>query len=225
MDPKIQKLLYAFFKKFGQKSFLKEETILKPTDKKIFFLTNGAVGMFSVSGENSQITLNIYKQHSIFPMPLVFDLENKYTFDSITRVEGYFAPKKDFKMFLNKNPDILFDLVKRIYLGFDGFFTQLEALLLGDAFCRVTTSIIIYTRRFGQKNDSIITFDWQLTHKQIASQTGLARESVTKEIKKLQEKGLIGYSGKKLFIYDLGKLEEEYFSYLSKIQKLPLDKH
>lgn len=225
MDPKIQKLLYSFFKKFEQKSFLKNEIILKPGDKEIFFLTKGVVRMLSVSKKNSQITLNIYKQHSIFPIPLIFDLKNKYTFDALTEAEGYFAPKKDFKMFLDKNPDVLFDLVKRIYLGFDGFFTQLEALLLGDAFCRVTTSLIVHTRRFGQKNNSIATFNWQLTHRQIASQTGLARESVTREIKKLQEKGLIGYSKKKLFINDLNKLEEEYFSYLSKIQKLPLDNH
>lgn len=218
MDPKIQKLLYSFFKKFERKSFLKDETILKPADKKIFFLTDGVARMFSVSGKNSQITLNIYRKHSIFPIPLVFDLKNKYTFDSLTKAEGYYAPEKDFKKFLDKNPDVLFDLVKRIYLGFDGFFTQLEALLLGDAFCRVTTSLIVYTRRFGQKSEGIIVFDWQLTHKQIASQTGLARESVTREIKKLQEKGLIGYSNKKLFVYDLNKLEEEYFSYLSKIQ-------
>lgn len=225
MDSKIQKLLYSFFEKFEQKSFPKERTIIKPADKKIFFLTKGVVRMFNVSKKNSQITLNIYKQHSIFPIPLIFDLKNKYTFDALTEAEGYFAPKKDFKMFLDKNPDVLFDLVKRIYLGFDGFFAQLEALLLGDAFCRVITSLIVYTRRFGKKSENIIVFDWQLTHKQIASQTGLARESVTREIKKLQNKRLIGYSRKKLFIYDLSKLEEEYFSYLGKIQKLPLDKH
>ena len=120
---------------------------------------------------------------------------------------------------------MLFDLVKRIYLGFEGFFTQLEALLLGDAYLRVIAALTIYARRFGKTDQNKIIFDWSMTHRQIASQTGLARESVTREIKKLQNKELIGYSGKKLFVYDLNKIEEEYFSYLSKIQKLPLDKH
>ncbi|MBI4033218.1 MAG: winged helix-turn-helix domain-containing protein, partial [Candidatus Blackburnbacteria bacterium] len=85
----------------------------------------------------------------------------------------------------------------------------------------VLTQLIIYARRFGATSQNIITFDWHLTHQQLASQTGLARESVTKEVKKLQNKGLVGYSGKKLFIYDFPKLEEECFSYLNK--KLPLD--
>ena len=224
MDPKIQKLLYSFFKKFEQNAFSKEETILNPADKKIFFLTNGAVKMFSTSREKDEITINIYKAYSLFPMPLIFDLENKYTFGSLTEAEGYFAPKKDFKMFLDTNPDVLFDLVKRIYQGFDGFFTQLEALLLGDAYLRVIAALTIYARRFGKTDQNKIIFDWSMTHRQIASQTGLARESVTREIKKLQGKGIIGYSGKQIFIYDLGKLEEEYNSYLGKIRKLPLDK-
>ena len=154
--------------------------------------------------------LNIYRAYSLFPMSLIFNIQNKYTFISLTEVQGYFAPKKDFKWFINRNPAVLFDLLKRIYQGFDGFFMLLEALLSGDAFYRVLTQLIIYARRFGQKNQSIITFDWHLTHHQLASQTGLARESVTREIKKLQKQGLVGYSGKKLFIYDLSKLEEEW---------------
>ena len=225
MDPKIQKLLYSFFNKFEQKFFSKEEIILKPADKKIFFLTKGAVRMSGTSREKDEITINIYKAYSLFPMPLIFDLGNKYTFGSLTEAEGYFAPKRDFKMFLDKNPDVLFDLVKRIYQGFDGFFTQLEALLLGDAYLRVIAALTIYARRFGKTDQNKIIFDWSMTHRQIASQTGLARESVTREIKKLQEKGLIGYSGKKLFVNDLDKLEEEYDAYLGMIRKLPLDKH
>lgn len=86
---------------------------------------------------------------------------------------------------------------------------RVEALLLGDAYLRVLTHLIIYTRRFGKNASDKIVFDWSLTHQQLASQTGLARESVTREIRKLQDKGLIGYLGKKIFIYDLEKLEQE----------------
>ncbi len=225
MDQEIQKLLFSFFGDFKLQSFSKEKTILKPNANKIFFLTKGVVRMFSTSKEKDEITINIYKAYSLFPMPLIFDLENKYTFGSLTEVEGYFAPKEDLRVFVKKNPIVLFDLVKRIYQGFDGFFTQIEALLLGDGYSRVITALIIYTRRFGKKDQNTITFDWHLTHRQIASQTGLARESVTREIKKLLNKGLIGYSGKKLFVNDLNKLEEEYHAYLGMIRKLPLDKH
>lgn len=216
MQPEIQKLLRSFFDKFELRSFAKGEIVIKPTNERIFFLTKGAVRMFSLSRGGDELTLNIYKAYALFPMSLIFNLQDKHTFSSLTEVQGYFAPKKDFKKFVTNNPTVLFDLLKRIYQGFDGFFMILEVLLSGDAFYKTLTQLVIYARRFGQKNQNIITFDWHLTHRQLASQTGLARESVTKEIKKLQDKGLIGYSGKKIFIYDLLKLEEESFSYLAK---------
>ncbi len=209
MQSKIQKLLHLYFEKFELQSFVKQETIIKPSKvAEIFFLTKGVVRMFSLSKEGSELTLNIYKAHALFPMSLTF---NKYTYDAQTAVQGYFAPKKDFESFLKSNPDVLFDLLERIYRGLDGFYMRLDALLAGNAYLRVLTQLIIYTRRFGKKNQNIITFEFHLTHHQLASQTGLARESVTKEIKKLQSKGLIGYNGKKLFVYDLSKLEKEYY--------------
>ena len=167
--------------------------------------------MFSLL-KGSELTLNIYKPYALFPMSLILNnKQGKYAYDALTGVEGYFAPKKDFKNFIKNNPDILFDLLKRIYLGLDGFFIRLETLLLGDAYLKVLAQLIIYSKRFGQKNQDKITFDWQMTHHQLASQTGLARESVTRQIKKIQNKGIIGYSGKKLFIYDISKLEKELF--------------
>lgn len=213
MQTKTQKLLHLFFGKFELKSFAKGETIIKPANQEIFFLTEGVVKMTSLSKKGGELTLNIYKPYALFSLSLVLNnKQDKYTYKALTKVKGHFAPKKDFKHFISRNPDVLFDLLKRIYQGLDGFFMRLEALLSRDARLRILTHLIIYARRFGQNNQNVITFNWHLTHTQLASQTGLARESVTREIKKLQSKGLVGYSGKRLFIYDLPKLEEEYFT-------------
>ena len=146
-------------------------------------------------------------------MSLVFDQEDKHLYLALSKVEGYFAPPKVFGKFIRKNPEILYDLLKRIYRGLSGFLMLLEVQLSGDAYLKTLTHLIVYTKRFGQPNQGVITFDWHLTHKQLASQTGLARESVTKEMLKLQKKGLVGYQGKKLFIYNPSKLEEEYLKF------------
>ena len=161
------------------------------------------------------LTLNIYKAHSIFPMGLILGINaDKYRYEGLTEVEGYFSPQKDFAAFLRKPPKILFDLLKRIYRGLDGFFMRMQALLTGDAYFRIVTSLIIHAKRFGRLNEDKITFDFHLTHHQLALQTGLARESVTKEIKILQDKGLVSHLGKRLFIYSLSKLEEESNRYI-----------
>lgn len=216
MQPKVQRLLTLFFKNFELESFAQGKIISSPDKNKgIFFLTKGTVKMASLSGGKNEITLNIYKPYSLFPMSLVFDQKDKHLYRSLTEVEGYFVPPKDFEEFIKKNPEVLFDLLKRIYHGLDGFFMLLETQLSGDAYLKTLTHLIIHAKRFGKVGQDIVTFDWQLTHKELASQTGLARESVTKEMRKLQKKGLIGYSGKKLFVYSLPGLEKERLNKLS----------
>ncbi len=213
MQPKVQKKLLSFFTKYKLKTFERGEQVINPTGKKVFFLTKGTVRMFS-HVDNSQLTLNIYKPYSLFPMSLILRrTKDKYSYDALSEVEGYFAPKTYFKKFLKENPDIVLDLLKRIYIGLEGFFMRMETLLLGGATLRILTHLIIYTRRFGRNVGGKVMFDHSLTHEQLSYQTGLARESVTKEFKKLQDKNLVGYIGKKLFIPDLSKLEEEYASY------------
>lgn len=227
MQPRIQKLLYSFFSRYNQEIFSKGETIIRPQKNRIFFLTAGTVRMYSQISK-SELTLNIFKPFSVFPMALILsNKQNIYIYDTLEESKGYFAPKKDFKYFIKTNPDILFDLLKRIYVGLDGYYMLVEALLLGDAYLKILTHLVIYSRRFGKKDKDRVTFDLHLTHRQLASQTGLARESVTKVIKKLQNKRLVGYQGKKLFVYNIVKLEEERFSNSqdSLLVNLPLDKH
>lgn len=223
MQPKIQKLLFSFFSQYNQEAFSKGETIIRPQNSKIFFLTAGTVRMYSQI-LNSELTLNIFKPFSVFPMGLILsNKRNIYVYNALEESIGYFAPKKDFKDFIKKNPDILFDLLKRIYLGLDGYYMLVEALLLGDAYLKILTHLIIYSRRFGKRDKGRVTFDLHLTHQQLASQTGLARESVTKVIKKLQDKGLVGYLGKKLFVYDITELEKELYNQDSLLVNSPLD--
>lgn len=214
MHPKIQELLQSFFAKYKLRAFAKGEEIIQPGNKKIFFLTEGVVRM---SPSKNIVTLNIYKPFSLFPLSIILgNKKDRYIYSSLTEVQGYFAPKKEFEKFIKSNPSVLFDLLKRIYKGLDGFFMRLETLLSGDAYLRILSQLVIYSKRFGLTSENKLVFDWHLTHQQLASETGLARESVTKEIRKLQKKGLVGYKGKKLYIYELVKLEQEYFSYIQK---------
>lgn len=219
MEPKVQKLLLSFFDNFKLTSFTKGETVIKPSNRKVFFLTRGIVKMSGQLKDRELLTLNIYKPYSLFPMsPLLNNKPDKYAYTALTEVQGHFAPNQKFRQFIKKNPDVLFDLLKRIYRGLDGFFARLESLLFGDAYLRLLTHLVIYSKRFGKNSNG--EHNWYVTHHQLASQTGLARETVTREIKKLQEKNLIGYKGKKLLIHDTMALEKE----LNTHNKLPLDK-
>ena len=171
--------------------------------------------------DGTALTLNIYKPYALFPMSQVLtNKQDKYTYTALTEIQGYFAPQKAFRAFIRKNPGVLFDLLKRIYSGLEGFFGRMESLLLGDACLRLLTQLVIHAKRFGQKDQNRTVFGWHVTQTELASQTGLARETVARELKKLQDKGLVGYHGKRLFVTNTAKLEQEFIS----SNNLPLDK-
>jgi CRP-like cAMP-binding protein len=137
----------------------------------------------------------------MFPLgSAINDYENSYYYEALTKVQVFSAPKIATLMFLQKNPDVIYDLLQRIYRGLEGYFAIMETLLGGSAYHKVVTQLTIYEKRFGKID---------LTHTKLASLTGLSRETVTREIAKLQKKNIIKYSGNKLVITDTDRLSKE----------------
>ena len=80
----------------------------------------------------------------------------------------------------------------------------------GSAYERLIAELIIIAKRFGEKKDSQITI--QTSERDLASQIGMTRETVSREIKKLRAVGLISFNKKHLIIKDIKKLEGELLS-------------
>lgn len=210
MDKKVEEKLQRFFKKHTKKSYKKGEYLIKDKPPEgVFFLTKGIVRMFSVSKDGTELTVNIFKPFSFFPVGwIINNTPNKYFFDALTPVDVIVAPKQDFKKFIEKNHDVSYDLLKRIFKGLDGYFMRMESLLSGEGYYRTVTGLLLHARRFGEeKRGAPLTVP--LTHIQLAKLTGLTRETVTREMKKLQDKGVVTYNGKTLIVNNIDVLEEE----------------
>ena len=207
MDIKIQKKLDKFFSQFLNSSlhsnFKKGEILIKPDNPPsgIFYLKEGVVKQYSISANGEELILNIYKPISLFPMAYAINntLPHHY-YEAMTPVLVWSAPKEKTLEFVRKNEDVLLDLLSRIYKGLEGFFLRMENLMAGSAKARLTTTLLIYAKRF----DKV-----KITEKDLAAQSGITRETVSREIQKLKEKGLLNFQKSILTIYDLQKLEKE----------------
>jgi CRP/FNR family transcriptional regulator len=211
-DEIADKVTY-FFGQYERHRYKKGD-YLKILDKQpygISCLQSGVVRCFSLSKAGAELTINIFKPISFFPVSWVInDANDNYTYEAVTDVEVVIAPKDKFKAFLQNNPDVVYDLLKRIYRGLDGYFLRMESLLSGDPYFRVVVQLVIHIRRFGVQEGE--KYRVNLTHTQLAALSGLTRETVTRKIKKLEEQKLIDYEGKKLTVLNLKKLEEHLLS-------------
>jgi CRP-like cAMP-binding protein len=81
-------------------------------------------------------------------------------------------------------------------------------LMAGSAYARLITEVLITAKRFGERkaNDSIVS---SLSETDLAMRAGLTRETVSREMKRLKEKGLVEVRRNEIMVPDLAKLEEE----------------
>lgn len=211
MDEAVAKKLNEFFGTYKIREYNKREIIIKPYDppKGVYFLKSGLVKMYTISKKGEELILNIFKPNSFFPASwVVNESENLYFFETVNKVKLTIAPKDKTYIFLKDNPDIVFDLLQRLYKGLDGILTRMSYLMSGDAYSRLIAELIIEAKRFGTKpKNKQITL--KMSERNLSEETGLTRETISREIKKLKAKKLIKLKGKKIVIENVDNLIEE----------------
>ncbi|HVZ58977.1 MAG TPA: Crp/Fnr family transcriptional regulator [Patescibacteria group bacterium] len=211
MTQAIKSKLDTFFNQHHKHSYKKGELLIRAGDEPqgIMYLVNGRVKVYTISRKGEEVIVNIFKEGSFFPMSWALDsLPNRYFFEALTPVEVWRAPKQDVIDFLHREPEVLFDLLTRVYSGMEGVLLRMAYLMGEDAYTRLVSELLITAKRFGQKN-SDQTLTLELSEKDLAAQTGMTRETVSREMKKLKQKKLINLKKDTMVIANLSHLEAE----------------
>lgn len=211
MDQEILKKINSFFSGFEIKRFKKGEILIEANQEPsgVFFLREGLVRMYTISLNGEELTLNIYRANSLFPLNWVLNNNlSPYYFEAMTSVTVLKAPKDKFLQFIKENSTVLLDLVSRIYRGLDGFFLRMEYLMRGSAKSRLITELLIFANRFGEVQSKQTVVKFRLSEKDLASETGLARETISREMSKLEKEGLVTLKKNTLTINNIDTLEQ-----------------
>ncbi len=200
-----------FFKQFEQKVYKKGEILIRAGENPtgIYYVLSGTIKQYALSKKGEVVTINIFKPGSFFPMSwAINNTANVYFFETEDTVVLHKAPKERALEFIKHEPDVLYDLLSRTYYGTDGLQQRLTYLMTGSARERLITEIIIYAKRFGnrEKTDKIIC---TVTEKDLAAATGMARETISREIGLLKQQGILDFTPGNLVIPDISLLENE----------------
>jgi CRP-like cAMP-binding protein len=114
---------------------------------------------------------------------------------------------------LLKNPDVMLALLHRVNRGLDEFLGRAVSLMASSALSRVAYEIYIETKRFGVKEPNDYFFI-DVNERDIAARTGLTRETVNREIRKLKDIQAIKVERRGLIVKDLLLLEKKLYKEL-----------
>lgn len=180
----------------------------------VYYLLEGQVKQYDITDSGQEIIVNIFKPFTFFPMTWALNnTYNQYFFEALTDIKIKTIPVADIKNLIASEPDVTLDLLKRLLTGVSGLQRRMAHLMAGEASSRVAYEIIIESKRFGalQKDGSTAIAVSQV---ELASRTGLSRETVNREIQKLTKAGQVHMTGKKLIVKDIRSLASELGSSL-----------
>lgn len=209
MDP-ITKKVENFFTSLKQQTYKKGEIIIRADDNPtgVFYIKNGIVKQYAISKKGEEIVVNIFKPASFFPMSwAINNTQNTYYYEALSETTIFRASKDSTLAFLKDNPDIQYDLLCRVYKGVDGLLTRMVYLMSESAYDRLIVELLIHLKRLGQKDGN--GYRAEIIERDLASRSGMTRETVSRELKKLNNKGLLKLSHNILTVPDIDLLEKE----------------
>jgi len=211
MQQTAQTSLENFLSQQRELSFRQGEILLhsQGTADGVFFLKSGVVNLIFVSPDGEEIVLNVFKPGSFFPVQALLtedSWQSDFSFLAAEDVQVQKAPLAETREFLQNHPEVLKDLLTRIYRGIDGLFHRMAQLMAGTAKGRVVQELVIRANRFGVKNGAAVEF--KINEKELAALTGLTRETVSRVLSDLKKRNLVEYAQQKVILFDLEALEK-----------------
>lgn len=207
------KKLQVYFFRYNSVLYKKGEIILRPSDElnSVYYIQTGFVKSYYLFRDGRELTYNIFKSGSYFPMlSIIGNVNNSYYYQTMTPTKIIKAPRQETLTYVKKDPEVLFELTSRIVVGLNGLLDNMKYLLFGSARTRVVSVLLISVNRFGEKmSNKQILIKLPLTHQDIANLAGITRETTSLEIEKLIKKGFLLYKKRHIVVMNYSKLKSE----------------
>lgn len=198
-----------YFSTFPKRVYPKGQIIIfaEEDPEAVYYIVKGKVRNYDLSYRGDEVIVNIFKPEAFFPMTWAINrTPNKYFYKTEEETTVHVVPADAVVKFLKENPDVMLDLLSRLYRGLDGILGRMVHLMSGTARSRVLYELIIECRRFGRA-DGATGYNLDVSEVDLAARSGLSRETVSREIGKLKQQDMLTLKGGKIYIAELNKLE------------------
>lgn len=200
----------GFFSSYPQRE-LKKGHILVFADenpKHITYIKSGQIRQYDITENGDEVVVNVFKPPAFFPMSwAIGQIPNRYFFAAHTKATVHQAPPEDALHFLKTNPDVMLDLLERLYSGVDGMQRRMAHLMGGNARSRLVFELINEARRFAKPDDKGV-YVINMSEAEIGARAGLTRETVSREINELKKLGSISVTRKGIALENIDELEQ-----------------
>ncbi len=207
-----KKLLHKFFSAYPLIHFEKGEKLIRPREllHNLIYLQSGIIKISTLSTEGEERTISYLNPKSYGD--IIFGLapeENPYFIEAFSFVSAWRVPRSEYITFAKKNPSIYINLSESLLKMIQDLYEQLAWMKVDNSYTKTASAIYYLAKNIGHQEGSTIRIEEKITHQMIANLTGLTRETVSAQMKKLEDKNLLQYKDSVITIVDGIKLKNE----------------
>ena len=204
--------LIDFFQAGTIIKYKKGEIIIRPEDtpRGVHLVKSGFIKSYSIS-KTGQISVRVIKKKGNI-LPIVWSLtgiSRDVYMEAMNDVVLYRVSRSDFTKFVDETPGIskhiINDMVE-LYLLYDARIANLEYRYAYD---RIIAQLLLLAKQFGKKQGQGVLIDLPIRHHDIADLVNATRETVSRELAKMERKKLISYKDRKIIIKSMSAFEAQ----------------
>ncbi|HEY5616055.1 MAG TPA: Crp/Fnr family transcriptional regulator [Bacteroidota bacterium] len=178
--------------------------------RSIFFLKEGHVKISRLTPDGKEAIVDVVGPGEIFG-ELSFaeeaDARNEMA-QAMDDVIICAVKMEDFEGLLKMHPELNFQVTKRIGLRLKKIEERVTDLIFKDVKKRIASFLVRYAEEFGKVKAGVVTMKAPLSHQEIATLTGAARQTVTTTLNEFRSLGLIDFSRQDFTIKQFDKLQQ-----------------
>lgn len=186
----LQKLVIEYSQ--TKRTVQRQAYVARPgeTPSHTLFVVKGKIRQFDTRPNGTEVTLNIYGRGALVALPWIFKPgPTMYSFRAMEDTIVIEIPIAVAREWLENDPTLSYETLSRLVRGFEGMYSRLLTHSGNDALDRIMTEIIIESRRFGVAQDGGVFI--KLSSSELATRTGLARETASRMLSQMAADGLI----------------------------------
>lgn len=209
----IEELLRETFASGRTLQYRKKELIYRLGDvpSGVYLVTSGLVKVYTLDSRAEENIILTFGPGEILLLRwgLTGRVDDVYI-AAMTPVEVVRMPRQEFISAIYERPQLAVRLLEILSGHFELLINHITNLDFRNANQRVACRLLMLASRYGQAQpDGGMLLDrLHTSHTYLAGSTGLARETVTRELNRLEDAGHLSRRAKDIVVKDIGKLAE-----------------
>lgn len=175
----------------------------------LIIIDNGKVKVFCYTIEGKEQILYILDQGDFFGEKNLLNNQNStYNVEALETTHICMINKSDFQKLLITYPTISIKIIEELCTRMDKIENSIQNMGAKNMEWRINSLLIEFAERYGKPSPNGIIVELPLSREGMANYIGTARETVSRKLSLLQDKGIINMIGnKQILILDINALK------------------